>query len=70
MGKILCLQKQNQVQELEQQLHQKEKEHQNVITSLHENVLTVVSGHAENNRQHQALQNLIQHCCYLLLFIN
>ncbi|WP_176524589.1 hypothetical protein [Bacillus sp. AFS018417] len=43
MGRILCLQKQNQVQELEQQLHQKEKEHQNVITSLHENVLTVVS---------------------------
>ncbi|MGG2093706.1 methyl-accepting chemotaxis protein [Bacillus sp. S13(2024)] len=51
---------QNQVQELEQQLHQKEKEHQNVITSLHENVLTVVSEHEEINRQHHTLQNLIQ----------
>nr|WP_020061522.1 methyl-accepting chemotaxis protein [Bacillus sp. 123MFChir2] len=51
---------QNQVQELEHQLHEKEQEHQKIITSLHGNVLAIVSEHEEVNRQHHTLQNLVQ----------
>ncbi|MDP7979747.1 methyl-accepting chemotaxis protein [Bacillus sp. WLY-B-L8] len=51
---------QNQVQELEHQLHEKEQEHKKVITSLQGNVLAIVNEHEEVNRQHHTLQSLIQ----------